>query len=294
MYTQFFGNYLLNRGVATTEQLVDAMKIQSSERLSIGTLAIHAGYMTASEVENVYILQTHHDIKFGELAVSEGYLTVEQVEELLHEQGPNYLLLGQTLVSNGVLTPTQLETLLLDYEAETDINTSDISVEQQENIHILVKNFLHMEDSIQEKYIVGYLSLFFNNLIRFIGDDFTPLSPILSPEVPLNYCVSQEISGDFNLVSCINMEPATAIEFASHYADDEFDEFDEYVQASIEDFLNLHNGLFNVNMSNNYSDELSLAAPITLTDPVYCPENVTTYLIPIAYSFGIMYLILSF
>ena len=44
--------------------------------------------------------------------------------------------------------------------------------------------------------------------------------------------------------------------------EEELYEFDEYVSASMEDFLNLHNGLYSVNMSNDYSMELHLQPPV--------------------------------
>ena len=42
---------------------------------------------------------------------------------------------------------------------------------------------------------------------------------------------------------------------------DEFQEYDEYVQSSLEDFLNLQNGLFIVNISNDSNTELTLGVP---------------------------------
>ncbi len=78
----FFGNYLLEKDIITTEQLLDALQEQSKVHLKLGTLAIHEGYMTAGEVDNIIIMQTHQDKKFGELAIEEGYLTEEQVNAL--------------------------------------------------------------------------------------------------------------------------------------------------------------------------------------------------------------------
>lgn len=39
MYTQFFGNYLLEKDIITTEQLLDALQEQSKVHLKLGTLA---------------------------------------------------------------------------------------------------------------------------------------------------------------------------------------------------------------------------------------------------------------
>ena len=88
------------------------------------------------------------------------------------------------------------------------------------------------------------------------------------------------------------MEPTTAVGFASRYAKMEFTEFDEYVKASLEDFLNLHNGLFSVNMSNEVSMELTLDPPAQETDPVLTLSD-NAFVIPVIYPFGTIYLILT-
>lgn len=86
MYTQFFGNFLLSKGVIAAEKLVELLQKQSSEHFKLGTLAMHAGLMSASDVEHIVILQTHQDKKFGELAVEGGFLTQGQVDLLLSDQ----------------------------------------------------------------------------------------------------------------------------------------------------------------------------------------------------------------
>ena len=293
MYTQFFGNYLLSRGAVTTQQLVDAIKEQSSAHIKLGTLAIHSGYMTASEVENIIIMQTHQDKRFGELAISEGYLTDAQVHELIECQNPDFLLLGQILIEKGIMTHAEFETYLIDYQSENEVTDFDISTETQEQVATLIKNFLKVDQYTENEYIIHYLTLLFNNLVRFIGDDFTPLNPMVSSDIPINYCIAQEISGPIKILSALNMDENTAVQFASQYVGDTFDSFDEYVKASVEDFLNLHNGLFNVNMSNEHSIELTLAPPKLINDPSIKSEGIT-YLLPIAYSFGILYFVVSY
>ena len=69
MYTQFFGNYLLEKDIITTEQLLDALQEQSKVHLKLGTLAIHEGYMTAGEVDNIIIMQTHQAVSYTHLTL---------------------------------------------------------------------------------------------------------------------------------------------------------------------------------------------------------------------------------
>lgn len=141
MYTQFFGNFLLSRGVVTSEQLINAIKEESTTHIKLGTLAIHAGYMTASEADNIIIMQTHEDKRFGELAVQGGYMTEEQVNSLLKMQKPDYLLLGQILIEQGILTNTDFENLIVDYQSEYEIYDLDMATEKKEVVTNMLKNY---------------------------------------------------------------------------------------------------------------------------------------------------------
>ena len=186
MYAQFFGNYLLARNMVTAEQLLQAMQKKSSMQIKLGTLAIHAGYMTAGEVERVVILQTHQDKRFGELAIQEGYLTELQVAELLSKQKPDFLLLGQALVENGVFDREQLQNLILDYQSENDLETFEYSSETQETIRQMIEKFFVLAERPLSSQEISLFHLFLNSLIRFIGDDFTIVPPIICTEYPTN------------------------------------------------------------------------------------------------------------
>lgn len=293
MYTQFFGYYLLGKNIINNDQLLAAMAKQASTHMKLGAMAVHAGYMTAGEVEQVIILQTHHDKRFGELSVEYGYLTQEQVDELLEKQIPEFVLLGQILVENGILTPSQLENEITDYRSEYEIFDLDMNIDQKEMIlHLLQDIDITLNEACQQ-YIVNYLLLLFNNLIRFIGDDFTPLNILKMPEIPTTHCVKQELTCPlFHVTSALNMNEDSSIIFASRYAKEDFTEFDEYVRASKEDFLNLHNGLFVVNLSNEYAVESTLLPPEEESNEIFSPGE-ETYLFPILYPFGIIHFIFS-
>ena len=290
MYAQFFGNYLLSRGIVTKEQLIRAMQEKSSAHIKIGTLAIHAGYMTANEVDRVIILQTHQDKRFGELAVSQGYLTEQQVIERLRAQTPDFLLLGQFLVDDGIFTIEEFQDIIIDYQSESEIDDFSYSDETIDQIHRMIENFFVLTERALSSNEVSFIKLLINNLIRFIGDDYTPVSPSPCKEYPTNFCVSQQLIGDFSVRTYIDMPQDACIEFASRYVGEPFQEFDEYVRSSLNDFLNLHNGIFSVNMSNERSIELELAPPVTETDELLTFEK-ETYLLPIVYPFGMIHFI---
>ena len=150
-------------------------------------------------------------------------------------------------------------------------------------------NFRKVSEVLPQK---SYLELLFNNFVRYIGDDFSTLPPSLCTEFPTEYCISQKIDGPYIVNTYFNMDEATAHAFAERYAGEPYFEVDEYVIASIEDMLNLQNGLFIVNASNESSNEFCIG---TIGQHINTIANFerNTFLFPICYSFGIIYFMME-
>nr|WP_308656532.1 chemotaxis protein CheX [uncultured Agathobacter sp.] len=292
MYTQFFGNYLLSKEYITNEQLFDALKEKSQKHTRLGTLAIHSGLMTAAEVDSVIVEQTHQDKKFGELTIEMGYLTDEQVKTLLNIQSPDFLLLGQILLDKGIIDNTTLEKIIKDYRHENEISDLDMVLEDKESVENLIEHFFS-ETSLKPSALDKmYIELLFNSFIRFVGDDYTPLSAELCENFSADCVVRQDICGEYAISTYIGMNQATAINFASRYVKENFSVYDEYVQASLDDFLNLNNGLFTVNCSNEKALELTLSAPENLDgEPLTFKK---AYKLKVLYPFGTVHFIIEF
>ena len=292
MYTQFFGNYLLSKEYITNEQLFDALKEKSQKHTKLGTLAIHSGLMTAAEVDSVIVEQTHQDKKFGELTIEMGYLTNEQVKTLLNIQSPDFLLLGQLLLDKGIIDNTTLEKIIKDYRHENEISDLDMVLEDKESVENLIEHFFS-ETSLKPSALDKmYIELLFNSFIRFVGDDYTPLSAELCENFNADCVVRQDICGEYAISTYIGMNQTTAINFASRYVKENFSVYDEYVQASLDDFLNLNNGLFTVNCSNEKALELTLSAPEHLDgEPLTFKK---AYKLKVLYPFGTVHFIIEF
>ena len=293
MFTQFLGNYLLQKGLVTQEQLFNAMSRLSQTHIKLGTIAIHEGLMTANEVDECLYIQTREDKRFGEIAVARGYLSDDQVGELLSKQTPDYILLGQNLVEDGVISYEDLERIIFDYKAETELYDLELDVENNELVKSIIEKFFLLAEMPANDLNVMYLELMFNSLIRFIGEDFSPLTPMVVDEYPITFGVSQGVLGERDYITHIDCDRETAIAFASRYAKEDFNEFNEYVVAALEDFLNLHNGLYIVNASNQQSKSVELAPPeITEEGVLTGPNNCVDF--PVAYPFGTVHLIISY
>ncbi len=294
MFTQFLGNYLLQKGIVTQEQLFHAMSRLSQTHIKLGTIAIHESLMTANEVDECLYIQTREDKRFGEIAVERGYLTDQQVADLLSKQTPDYILLGQTLVEDNVITYEDLERIIFEYKGDTELYDLELDIENNEAVYSIIENFFLLAEMPVKTENVMYLELMFNSLIRFIGEDFTPLSPMVLEEYPITFGVSQSIFSSMDYITHIDCDRDTAVGFASRYAKEDFQEFNEYVVAALEDFLNLHNGLFIVNISNEQSNtNIALAPPEITEDGVLIGTNKCVDF-PVAYPFGTIHLIICY
>lgn len=292
MYSQFFGNYLFSNGHVTKEQLLPALTRQATTSVLVSTKALYSGYMSAQEIQHVIELQKEEGKKFSEIAIKYGYLDHHQVMELLDSSAPAFLSLGQILINDGVFSYEEFESILTDYRSQSEFLDLELNEENQNDFHRLVEDFSIVSEASIPDFGKNYLELLFNNFSRYIGDDFSSLPPSICPEMATDFCVSQNVEGSYVVNTYLNMDEATTLAFASRYSGDTYNEVDEYVLASIEDLLNLQNGLFIVNASNEKSTDFHIGViqqhPNTIVN--FKPN---TFLFPICYPFGIIYFIME-
>lgn len=293
MFTQFFGSYLLNNHLVTSEQLAQALELQKKVHVKLGVLAINAGYMTAEQVDELHQMQMRTDKRIGDLAVEMGYMTPDQVNELLASQKTGYLLLGQALVESGCMTNGQFAIALDSYKGSTKISEAEFADEKAASVRSVISDFygFGLAGTKGDLY-ADYVSLLLKNIIRFIGDDFTLLP---SSSVPSHACKQgaiQVVKGQDQFFTAIEASNDAFTAFASRYAQESFTENDEYVKASVGEFLNLHNGLFAVNTSNSLALELDLEPQDYESDKTLTGFK-NLFIIPIGFPFGTVNFLLS-
>ncbi len=293
MFTQFFGNYLLNENLVTPEQLIDGLQAKKNTRMKLGVLAINAGYMTAGQVETVHMKQSTMDKRFGDIAVECGFVTSEQIDELLNQQPQGYLLLGQAFVDKGYMTNAQFEDAIRTYKEKYSLTDEDLNEGEDGKSSVMVDSLIDLSSTSNPDLYKEYIILLMNNLIRFTGDDYTPLKPEfnLSDNSEL-YITVQGINNGFDVDTALVADEETLIQFASRYADESFTEMNEYVDASACDFMNLHNGLFTVNMSNEKELELKLTPPSTKKG-INADDHGDVIVLPVQYPFGIVKFVIT-
>lgn len=289
MFSQYFGHYLLNHELITREQLADVLDFQQAVHVKFGVIAVDEGFMTPSQVEQVHNTQKQVDKRFGEIALDLGFLTTDQVETLVHAQKQGHLLLAQALIDRGYMTIEQYSTALNNYKKDYSLSDDKFEKIKSGNIDVLVENLLERKDSSKQAIFGAYLSLFAKNIIRFI-DPQVYLDLPSSDQLHLGkWFVQQEIVGETPLFTAISADDEVFLHIASIYAEEELTEVDELAKAAVSEFLNLHNGIYLVNKSND-GIELNMK-PQEVFEETTCDGEL--FIVAVHTSKGPFHLILS-
>jgi CheY-specific phosphatase CheX len=251
MYSQYFGHFLLNKGLIKPEQLADALEYQRSVHLKLGVIAVNAGVMTPDQIESIHNMQKRVDRRFGELAIEQGFINEEQLNALLATQKQGHLMLGQALIDRNYFTLEELQKALESYKKESGMSTRQFNVVKSDETQEIEEIFKNFGESILSKTYSDYVTLLIKNIIRFIDDN--PVMEInkLNADYSADWYACQDITGVISLKTGIACSQDAFIKLAAKFAQEDITEADELAQASVGEFLNLHNGIFLVNMSNN-------------------------------------------
>lgn len=285
MYAQFFGNFLLNSKIITPQQLAEAIELKKTTRLKLGVLAINAGYMNSEQVESVHKMQQRVDKRIGDIAVELGYMTTEQVDNLLSAQKTGYLLLGQALVDKGYMSNSQFEAAINEYKSKYKVSDKDLSGEHSESIKNLITEFYHFGAAEGDEACTEYATLMFKNIVRFIGDDFTPLEVSIATNFKCENIVTQNIEGKISFFTALEANDDAFVGFASRFAEEQLEPNTEMTDAAMGEFLNLQNGLFTVNMSNDKEIELELTPQVTEKN-ISLSLEASVFCVPLVFPFG--------
>jgi len=292
MFNQYFGQYLLNNHKLTTEQLAEVMNYERSVRVKLGVLAMNASFMTAEQVEIVHHMQRVQDKRFGELAVEQGYLTYNQLEDLLENQHCRHLSLSQAIVDKGYLTLAELEEVLTSYKQQSQVGDDSCEVidgsdAEQEAPH-LVLDFEAV--GAQGDVYRDYVALLQRNILRFLDADSVLGKPEAIVETTSQWLVYQQITGEINLFTGLSMDDQTLLTIACQYSGEVLTEIDDLAKDSVAEFLNMVNGIFCVNLSNQ-----GIELDLELQKVIY-KESFTVnhgYRIPMHLSFGTIHVIVG-
>ncbi|MGD2079991.1 MAG: chemotaxis protein CheX [Nitrospirota bacterium] len=129
MSVKFFGQYLLERGAISPEQLIEAVDFQETANLLFGDYAVSKGYLTREQASRINTEQKTTDALFGEIALETGLLSRDQINEILTRQKNDHYYIGAIMVRKGFLSTNDLMKHLKDFkEDQAGYSTGEIAV----------------------------------------------------------------------------------------------------------------------------------------------------------------------
>ncbi len=241
MFSKYFGNFLLNKGIITSEQLKEVFQEEKNSHVKLGILALNKGFMTLEQIEEVNEAQMATDKRFGEIAIEKGFLTVDKLEELLTGQKTSYLLLSQILLDKNILTLEQISKYLFNYKNENGLSNEDLQELTNDNVEKIIASSLHTPNATIHEYI----TLLVKNIERHLHEKPYVEQLNALPNFPL--IANQKIIGEYNLDTYLLLNEQDFIKVASTFAEEVLTEIDELCISAVLEFLNLQNGIFIVN-----------------------------------------------
>jgi CheY-specific phosphatase CheX len=251
MNSQYFAQYLLNTGELPIETIRQLLGRASKRKPQLPVLAMQHGMVTATQIEE---LGEDSNSKFVAAAIERGLLTKVQVKNLQEAVAGDNLRFAQAMIDKKIISYVEMEKLLKRYSKAKQNPL-------QEAVNKVADKGLEKEIG----YYGEYTELFIHSFARFMGvPTVIEIETMdLREEACPTHMVSQRLSGDLGLVASIVAKDEVFVEMARRYSGEDISRLNELAIDSMEEFLNVINGLYAVNMAKRQM-EIDLELPHTV------------------------------
>lgn len=246
MVEYILGNYLVDAGKITREQLKRVIELQDSARVKLGLIAVSEGMITPQQAEEINILQAVMDKKFGDIAIEEGYLNKEQVERLLKQQGNAYLIFIQNLLEEELVTMEELDWLLDDFKKVNNYSNSDLEDIKSDDVDRILP-FLLPEGAIKYRDLVGTVV---RTMIRMVDRHIYMGRAAMVDSFPKDALVIQRMEGSHGIVDCFSERSGALLKMCSIFGQEVFPNLNGDALDAAGELLNCANGMYVSDLSH--------------------------------------------
>lgn len=247
MVEHILGNYLVDVGKITREQLAALLERQDSVRIKLGLLAVSEGMMTTMQAEEINILQAVRDMRFGDIAVEEGYLTEEQVEKLLKKQGDAYLMFIQNLLDEDLVTMEDWDWLLEDFKRVNNYSNTDLEAIKSNDVERIIPLLLP-EAAQSYRPLVETL---IRTMIRLVDRNVYLGKAVMGDAFPAEDLAVQKMEGAQGVVDGLAERNGGLLKVCSIFGQENFARLDLDALDAAGELLNCANGMYVSELSRN-------------------------------------------
>lgn len=279
MVEYILGNYLVETGRITNEQLAETLDKQNSVRVKLGLIAVAEGMMTLAQTEEVNRLQAIMDKRFGDIAVSKGYLTDDQIGKLLKKQGDSYMTFIQTLVDSGFLTMIEVDNLIESFRMAKGFSNSEMDALKSDQVDRIIPLYIPEAG----KKFTEIITIAVRTLIRLLDRNIYVGTAQMVHAFPAEGQVSQSLLGEEGIISCLSELDGALLKLARVFGQEDFEKLDMDALDAAGETLNCINGLYASAESRNgkfleltppdYDDVTTKAKNIICRIPIYVGDK---------------------
>jgi len=272
MDLKHFGQFLLEKNVIDTKQLLEALEFQQTRNFSFGEVALTSGLINKKQYENILKNQLSRNISFVDSALELEYITSTQKEEIFKKEISNNLLFGEALVYKNFLTQDIVEEYykefrttqnIVEFEILEQINQCDFN----NTVDVIIQSTLNL---------FQYLLNVNPRISGFYIDDDKPGD--------FDWMVVQKIFGDVNVIVQLFLSDELLCPISSSLLRMEVDELSELVLDSAKEFLTVLTGFVCSSLSvKNIKCDIEVPGIINIDDLKHVP---TQYRIPFFFPSG--------
>ncbi len=271
MVEYILGNYLVETGKVSKEQLDTVIGQLDKVRVKLGLIAVAEGMMTMEQADEVNRLQSVMDKRFGDIAVEKGYLTDEQIGNLLKAQGNTYMTFVQSLVNEGLIKLDEIDSIIDGYRMKNSFTKMDMEMLKSDDPDVVVPLFLTPE-TLKYQEIIGVAV---RTIIRCVDRHVYVGKATLSETSELVSAAMQKVDGDNGYVDALVEQEGGLLKIASVFGQADFQTMDEDALDAACEFLNCINGLHASALSQK-GQVLELMPPEMLENAKTIAGNVCT------------------
>lgn len=271
MLNRLFGNYLVEKGKLTLEQLNILLPVKKEFKAGVEIIAVITKAMTSTAVQELLNSIDKEIEHFGETAVSQGLITDDKLDELLAYQSNNFMKFAQLLVDQGYVSYDTINHEMDEFQQKKELNDVQLSALIHDDLDQCINIFIPLK-SPQLKELVKTLV---QTMRRLIDRDVYLDKAYTARSVQLDKYACQMIIGDMHIKFYISASNDGLLAIANHFTGDTYATVTEDALDSVGEFINCVNGLFATNMSyenisvDMNSPEYAIEGPFISNEMLY-------------------------
>lgn len=246
---KFFGEYLVDKGIITREQLAEAVKIQQGVKRPLCAMAIEKGFLGPQQLAALDAEIQEADGESVGVEIKDDMMTFKQKKQPYHGMSDKGLYLAEALAQQGYVKLTDLARLFVEYKKEA-LQTDRQFWMNQHIRETILPSMPHKEIvSLMLQVTIDTFIEYTKQSIRVVGvqEDIE-----VRHEKSAEYIFTQQVLGDRNFYFVIGLPESLTLAIASHILGQLRGEVDEMVLDAVAEFLNvvLGNALRKLSMKN--------------------------------------------